>query len=161
MAVESARGAATHWYINDGKIKRGGNGFPSSPVDGMVVVYEDGSEFRRINGVWAEWFSIGESPVAYVKRKSGLYNDVFNADQKIYNFGEIMKNNDPVNHPSHYTRFKGIEVIQLTEQLNFCRGNAVKYIARAGAKDDSKEIEDLEKARWYIDREIERLKGEK
>ena len=48
--------------------------------------------------------------------------------------------NDAVNHPAHYTRFKGIEVIQLTEQLNFCLGNAVKYIARAGAKDPEKTV---------------------
>jgi hypothetical protein len=67
---------------------------------------------------------------------------------------------DNVNNPSHYTRFKGIEVIQLTEQLNFCRGNAVKYIARAGAKDSAKEIEDLQKAIWYINREIDLLKSE-
>lgn len=67
--------------------------------------------------------------------------------------------NDEVNKPAHYTRFEGFEVIQLTEQLNFCRGNAVKYIARAGAKDPAKEIEDLEKARWYLSREINRLKG--
>lgn len=66
---------------------------------------------------------------------------------------------DPVNHPSHYTAYPGIEVIQLTEHLNFCRGNAVKYIARAGLKSDSDEIQDLEKARWYIDREIARLKS--
>lgn len=66
---------------------------------------------------------------------------------------------DAVNSPAHYTRFKGLEVIDLTEQLNFNRGNAVKYIARAGAKDETKEIEDLEKARWYVDREIVRLGG--
>lgn len=65
---------------------------------------------------------------------------------------------DAVNHPSHYTAYKGVEVIQLTEQMNFNRGNAVKYIARAGLKNPATEIEDLEKARWYIDREIKRLK---
>lgn len=64
--------------------------------------------------------------------------------------------NDPISHPAHYTRFP-VEVIELTEHLNFCRGNAVKYIARAGHKDPSKEIEDLEKALWYIEREIQRL----
>lgn len=64
---------------------------------------------------------------------------------------------DNINHPAHYTRFRGIEVIQLTEQLNFCRGNAVKYIARAGAKDPNAEIEDLRKALWYIEREIARI----
>lgn len=66
---------------------------------------------------------------------------------------------DSVNHPSHYTAYKGVEIIDLTEQMNFCRGNAVKYIARAGLKDPNKEIEDLEKARWYINREIERLEA--
>ena len=69
---------------------------------------------------------------------------------------EIM--NDIVNHPSHYTYGK-IEVIDAIEAwgLNFHRGNAVKYIARAGKKDPTKEIEDLKKAEWYIHREIQRL----
>ncbi len=69
---------------------------------------------------------------------------------------EIM--NDIVNHPSHYTDGK-IEVINFIEDkgLNFHRGNAVKYIARAGKKDPTKEIEDLKKAEWYIHREIQRL----
>ena len=66
--------------------------------------------------------------------------------------------NDIVNHPSHYTYGK-IEVIDAIEAwgLNFHRGNAVKYIARAGKKDPTKEIEDLKKAEWYIHREIQRL----
>lgn len=64
-----------------------------------------------------------------------------------------------VNHPSHYHSNSGIEVIDAIEawKLNFSRGNAIKYIARASYKDSDKEIEDLEKARWYIDREIQRL----
>lgn len=67
---------------------------------------------------------------------------------------------DAVNHPAHYTDGK-IEVIDfiLDKRLNFCRGNAVKYIARAGKKDPAKEIEDLEKAVWYLNCEITRLKG--
>ena len=67
---------------------------------------------------------------------------------------------DLINHPAHYKMANGVEVIQLTEQLNFCRGNAVKYICRAGKKDKATEIEDLLKARWYINREIERLGGQ-
>ena len=69
--------------------------------------------------------------------------------------------NDVVNHPSHYTDGK-IEVIDFIEQknLNFHRGNAVKYIARAGKKDPAKEVEDLRKAVWYLNREITRLTGE-
>lgn len=68
--------------------------------------------------------------------------------------------NDPVNHPSHYTSGK-IEVIDFIEDkgLGFHLGNAVKYIARAGKKDPSKTAEDLEKAVWYINREIGRLGG--
>lgn len=65
---------------------------------------------------------------------------------------------DPTN-PSHYrTHPSGIEAIQITEHMNFCLGNAVKYIWRAGLKGDA--IEDLRKARWYLDREIARLGGE-
>lgn len=66
---------------------------------------------------------------------------------------------DPVSHPKHYTSYKGIEVIQLTEQMNFNRGNAVKYIARAGLKNPDSEVEDLKKAVWYIQREIERIQN--
>ena len=50
-----------------------------------------------------------------------------------------------------------MECIQVTEYMNFCLGNAVKYIWRAGMKGDA--IEDLQKARFYIDREIKRLEG--
>ena len=64
---------------------------------------------------------------------------------------------DAVNHPSHYTEHpSGVECIQITEHMNFCLGNAVKYIWRAGLKNDNA-IEDLKKARWYVDRELERL----
>ena len=68
---------------------------------------------------------------------------------------------DPVNHPSHYNKGK-IEVIDFIadQKLNFARGNAVKYVCRAGSKDPEKEIQDLEKAVWYINHEIKMLKGE-
>lgn len=66
---------------------------------------------------------------------------------------------DRVNHPKHYTNHpSGIECIQVTEHMGFCLGNAVKYIWRADLKDDA--IEDLEKAVWYLNREIARRKGE-
>lgn len=70
--------------------------------------------------------------------------------------------NDMVNKPSHYTDGK-IEVIEYIEdkQLGFCLGNAVKYISRAGKKYKDKEIEDLEKAIWYINRRIKELQEEK
>lgn len=66
---------------------------------------------------------------------------------------------DMVSHPPHYTSHKsGIECIQITEHMGFCLGNAVKYIWRADLKSDA--IEDLRKARWYLDREIDRRKAE-
>lgn len=69
---------------------------------------------------------------------------------------------DAVNHPCYYAGgwSNGAEVIDITENLNFNRGNAIKYIARAGRKDAMKTIEDLKKARWYIDRELKRLGDE-
>lgn len=65
-------------------------------------------------------------------------------------------NHNPVDHPKHYTQHpSGVECITVTEHFNFNRGNAIKYIWRAGEKDD--EIEDLKKAAWYIAREIQRI----
>ena len=62
--------------------------------------------------------------------------------------------NDPVNHPAHYTSHpSGVECIQITEHMGFCLGNAMKYIWRADLKADA--IEDLQKAVWYINREIQ------
>ncbi len=62
-----------------------------------------------------------------------------------------------VDHPDHYKDPSGVECIDVVEWMNFNRGNAIKYIWRAGKKDKEKEIEDLNKAIWYINREIERL----
>lgn len=64
---------------------------------------------------------------------------------------------DMVNHPPHYTSHpSGVECITVTEHMNFNNGNAVKYIWRADEKGNA--LEDLEKARWYIEREIQRRK---
>ena len=65
---------------------------------------------------------------------------------------------DDVNHPAHYTSHpSGVECITITEHMSFCLGNAVKYIWRAGLKGNG--VVDLEKAVWYIQREIARRKG--
>lgn len=74
-------------------------------------------------------------------------------------------NNDNVNHPSHYTWLKdkcGVEVIDITRHMNFDLGNAIKYILRAGKKclnknERASKVEDLQKAIWYINDEIERF----
>ncbi len=83
--------------------------------------------------------------------------------------------NDPVNHPTHYTSDpSGVECITITRHRNFNIGNAIKYLWRAGLKKlgegglvphdapspaEAKQIEDLNKAIWYIADEIERLGG--
>lgn len=79
----------------------------------------------------------------------------------------LRKENDDVNNPSYYTGTE-IDVIDYIEdkKLGFCLGNAIKYISRAGRKQDAakslkeKEIEDLQKAVWYINRRIYELETE-
>ena len=62
-----------------------------------------------------------------------------------------------VNHPKHYnTNPSGIECIEVVRHMNFNKGNAIKYVWRAG--DKGNEIEDLQKAIWYLNDEIARLK---
>lgn len=79
-----------------------------------------------------------------------------------------FKMEDNVNHPPHYTWLKdkcGIEVIDITRHMDFCLGNAIKYILRAGHKQDAsltdnqKEIEDLKKAIFYINDRIAQIEG--
>ena len=68
---------------------------------------------------------------------------------------EKINSMEAINHPPHYADGK-IEVIDFIEDknLNFNLGNVIKYVARAGKKDKSKELEDLKKALWYLQREI-------
>ena len=82
-----------------------------------------------------------------------------------YEMELIEPNDDPgepvedmVNHPPHYTQYEGFEVIDIVEQLDYLRGTAVKYIMRAGSKWD--EIQDLEKAIWYLQRKIDNLEAQ-
>lgn len=71
----------------------------------------------------------------------------------------VVSNEDKTN-PSHYRKHpSGIECIQITEHMNFNIGNATKYIWRAGLKGDA--VEDLQKAVWYLNREINRIKQKK
>lgn len=66
--------------------------------------------------------------------------------------------NDPINPPHYKDGFSnGAQVIDITENLIGNRANIVKYVARAGRKNPATEMQDLEKARWYLDREIKRV----
>lgn len=83
----------------------------------------------------------------------GFRNDKENYEKKT--------NNTNVNHPSHYAEGRKHEPIDVIMdwKLDFCLGNTIKYISRAGRKNKDTLIEDLEKARWYLDEEIKRLKS--
>ena len=64
---------------------------------------------------------------------------------------------DHINHPPHYTQHpSGVECITITEHYNFNVGNAIKYLWRAGLKDGADATDDLRKAAWYVQREIDR-----
>jgi len=69
--------------------------------------------------------------------------------------------NEQVSHPQHYgcaeNPYEAIKVIEAWD-LGFCLGNTVKYISRAGKKETDKTVQDLEKAKWYLEREIQKLK---
>lgn len=68
-----------------------------------------------------------------------------------------MSEDDPVNNPGHYNK-GGLEVINVIDvyaRYNYYRGNAIKYLCRADYK--GHKLQDLKKARWYIDREIKKL----
>lgn len=100
----------------------------------------------------------------YVTKGNGAYPAGSSAWPDTKNLEKVLPLSigkaDAVNSPSHYTRYPGIEVIQLTKHMDFCRGNAVKYLARAGHKDAAKELEDLKKAAWYTQCAIEKLEAE-
>lgn len=95
-----------------------------------------------------DWFVL--SPEKFLEKYKG--------EKMENNIIKSGKNIEKVDHPSHYNQGK-IEVIEYIEdqKLDFCLGNAVKYISRAGKKDPSKTIEDLHKAIWYLRRKIREI----
>lgn len=132
----------------------------------IVICMENNNECSFSECDFVEIFS--DFPDCWIV--TGAYHGIFDGMKKLIRKKtermtpdqQKKHENDPVNYPSHYTDGK-IEVIEYIEdkKLGFCLGNAVKYISRAGKKDPEKEIEDLEKAEWYIKRRIEELKKEK
>lgn len=125
-------------YVKEGAV---GNIKDATPKEGQFYV-----EFRKgdaqvcENFDWAWW--IDEDRLSILEENHSP------------DTGKMVEH-DPVNHPKHYVSHKsGIECIQITEHMGFCLGNAMKYIWRADLKNDA--IEDLKKAAWYINREIEK-----
>lgn len=84
------------------------------------------------------------------------HSDNLQATKKVW----IKKMTDMVNHPKHYTSDpSGVECIQIVRHRNYNIGNAIKYLWRAGLKNEDKHIEDLKKAIFYINDEIKRIEG--
>ena len=116
-----------------------------------VQKYESGEILPSINNVYE-----------IAKALEVFSNDIIGGVAKGFNFFDvdIEEKKEMIDHPSHYNqgKFEAIDVIE-DWKLNFNLGNTVKYISRAGHKDNI--IQDLKKSLWYLNREIERLeKGE-
>jgi hypothetical protein len=90
----------------------------------------------------------------WVDRNIYIHNDYSKPlSEAIKEWVDVKEEDDIVNKPKHYTEHpSGIECIEVTEHMGFNLGNAIKYIWRCDLKKDA--IEDLKKAKWYIDREI-------
>jgi hypothetical protein len=89
----------------------------------------------------------------WVKRDIYIRDASMPLSEAVKEWVDCKEDNDTVNKPKHYTEHpSGIECIQVTEHMGFNLGNAIKYIWRCDLKKDA--IEDLKKAKWYIDREI-------
>lgn len=103
--------------------------------------------------------SMGDSPEdgAVISGVASVPGGV--SDTTVSNTNDVSK--DMVNNPPHYTALKTggfpLEAIDVTQHFNFCRGNVIKYVWRAGRKGPA--LEDLKKARWYLDKEIESLES--
>jgi hypothetical protein len=122
---------------------------------GLGLCTEDELEFEHIYDALSakpavQVFGGEESGLIIDMSKSqGIFLDAIKVDSRP---------EDVVNHPSHYTWLpNGLEVIDVTAAFSFVRGNALKYLMRADHK--GRTLEDLKKARWYIDYEIRQLEG--
>ena len=88
----------------------------------------------------------------FIPRADGVFTEITVTDSS------EQVTPDLVNHPPHYQSTSGVEAIDVIEafELTYHLGNCVKYVLRAGKKDPTKRLEDLQKARWYLTRAIEK-----
>lgn len=139
-------------------------------VTASLVVLPNGVEVERMTYEPTSWwlldgddeYEIKDYTIVIKERVDRFKSTAFGEERTRSSNTHAVENSDSVSHPSHYTDgwSNGAEVIDLTEHLSFCAGNVVKYVCRAGHKDPDKHVEDLEKAQWYLDREIARVRGQ-
>lgn len=128
-----------------------------------------GTKFLCLQDVYVGGQVMYSQGTSYISDRDGYITDnggdsqYWTAGDAFYSFFK-EEAADNVNHPSHYTSHpSGVECIEITRHYCFSIGNAIKYLWRAGLKNDAglsdldKEIEDLEKAKWYIQDRINQL----
>lgn len=113
-------------------------------------------EYKICIGYDEDWFKVHLDVDDYLEEQSGSMV----IWQRHTQPEELPFIDDEVNQPSHYTSHpSGIECIEITRHHDFAIGNAIKYLWRAGLKNSDNEVQDLEKAAWYIQDKIKQLKG--
>lgn len=132
-----------------------------SGVNAMWMRIDDG-KLKETKSSCASSVAIEDVDEAVTKLMQGdeiyvlLYGStVPNVREKVL---EKLGATDAVNHPSHYNALP-VECIDVVEHYNFCIGSALKYLWRAGLKPGSDKVTDLQKARWFIDRELQRIES--
>lgn len=127
----------------DDKIKTGEAIFKVNGLRGEVISYHIGEDEHE--------FTFGGATY-WVDR---MNDEVVNVRKAVFPAEPVR---EMVNHPKHYNSHpSGVECIDVIETMPFNLGNCVKYLWRAGIKDASTHVEDLKKAAWYLNREIERV----
>ena len=128
------------------------------PIGAYVNARADGPEIRGyVTGMTHYVAGPGDEsiPTYDIKGDDGM--SYWFPEENLFPALPSLLGSDPVNHPSHYT-WGPVEVIEITEGLNFCLGNVIKYVLRADHKGNP--IEDLKKAAWYLERELQRRQKE-
>lgn len=116
--------------------------------------------FGIVRALHLDGFFFNDPPKAHVEYSRETALEMIEAIREAcgMKINVVVETTDAINHPRHYTNHpSGVECITVTEHMGFNVGNAVKYLWRAGLKDDTPTIQDLKKAAWYVQREIERL----
>ena len=156
LKLKEAYVAQVKWHWQGGKKKKS-NKKPSKLLKAVKETDEMFEKALKIDSV-----NFGKPSEAaktwleeYTKKVNALLDEKM--DTEVWNASFGVGNPDPVNSPAHYTA-GGIETIDFIEakQLNYHLGNCVKYLSRAGLKTEDT-LEDLKKAAWYLNREIENL----
>jgi hypothetical protein len=120
--------------------------------------FEDVWEYHMPPKLWKKFIVPSTFTVKQVEEIAANHLEV---EAKVVSNDEPAAAEEKINHPKHYNKHpSGVECIVVAEYFNFCLGNTIKYIWRAGEKQGASALEDLEKAQWYLEREISKLRAQ-